>query len=87
MTPGGVLQGRDVGLLITDVGHGNVALPARGLNLFQYRLQRLLAAPAEHHRGALLGKTQGGSLANARTRASDESDLVGESFAHRYPLR
>jgi hypothetical protein len=43
-------------LLVADIGDGHFSLAAEAANFFLHALQWLDATPAQHHRGALLGK-------------------------------
>ena len=75
MTLRGGLQRLDIGLFVTDIRHSDIGFPAQGVDFFLNALQRLDAAPAQHHRGALFGKAQRGGLTDAGTGASDEGDF------------
>ncbi|MNN68984.1 hypothetical protein D3C81_1847320 [compost metagenome] len=71
----GRLQRTDVGLFIADIGHGDLGLPALGTDFFLHALQRLNAAPAQHHCCALFGETQCSGFADAGTGAGNERNF------------
>ncbi|VVO38963.1 hypothetical protein PS834_05615 [Pseudomonas fluorescens] len=75
MTLRGGLQRANIGLFIADIGHGDHGLAAHGLEFFLPALQWLNASPAQHHRGALFGESQGGGFADAGAGAGDEGNF------------
>src|SRR5690606_31987717 len=79
---GGGLDRPDEGFLVADVGHPVGGLAAGAFNLCHHLLQRLFAATADHHGGALGCHLDGRGGTDTRTTAGDEGNLVLHTCCH-----